>query len=207
MKLVTMQFISLDGVYQGPGSPEEDRSDGFDRGGWLVPFIDQVFQARIDDWTEQADAFLFGRRTYDAFAAFWPTIVNPTDKNAGQLNSRPKYVATSRPFNAGWAPVTLLTGNLVEQVSELKAQPGRELQVHGSGRLTGALMKAGLIDEVRLVMAPVVVGDGRKLFTGTPVARPFSLREQVRTPGGLTLSSFTPTSGDAAGTYVRRERV
>jgi len=178
MKLVVMGFVSLDGVSQGPGSPEEDTSEGFTRGGWLVPHIDEAFIDQTSTWLDQADALLLGRRTYEAFARDWPEITDP-DPFTGLMNSLPKYVASQTLEAARWAPTTILSGDVAAQVADLKQQPGRELQVHGSARLAQSLLSAGLIDEFRLVAAPVVIGQGRRLFPdrGAGRAAPRELRD------------------------------
>jgi dihydrofolate reductase len=207
VKLVTMQFLTLDGVYQGPGSPDEDRTDGFERGGWLVPFVDAAFEALVVDWTAEADCFLFGRRTYEAFAGFWPGVTDPADRNAAQLNTRPKFVVANKPVETGWGPVELLRGEPMARIAEIKARPGRDLQVHGSGRLAGSLIAAGLVDEVRLVIAPVVVGSGRRLFPDLAMPQRFTLAEQAQTPGGLTVLRLVPAGGVASGTYNRADWV
>lgn len=208
MKLVSQQFISLDGVYQGPGSPDEDRSGGFDRGGWLVPFVDPSFEQAVEAWTANADAFLFGRRTYQDFGAFWPTVTNPADHNAARLNSLPKYVATRsgnvEPF---WTPGTVLTGDVEAEVAKLKQQPGREIQIHGSGSLTASMFRAGLLDEVRLVVAPVVVGAGRKLFTDTDLPQGLEFVAESRTPRGLQLLTLRHTGPLTPGTYDRHTAI
>ena len=204
MQLVSQQFLSLDGVYQGPGSPDEDRTGGFNRGGWLVPFVDPVFEKAVEAWTANADAFLFGRRTYQDFGAFWPTITNLADNNAARLNSLPKYVATRtgavEPF---WKPGTVVTGDVEAEVAKLKQRPGREIQIHGSGSLAASMFRAGLLDEVRVVLAPVVVGSGRKLFTDTDLPHGLELVNEQRTPRGLILLTFRYTGQLTPGTYDR----
>ncbi|MGF1622227.1 MAG: dihydrofolate reductase family protein [Rhodomicrobiaceae bacterium] len=160
MKLVLQEFISLDGVSHGPGAPDEDTSGGFTRGGWFGPFIDERFIEIVRDWVGQADAFLFGRRTYQNFARDWPKMDNPEDPVATALNHLPKYVATRNSVDASWNPTRVLSQQVEEKVAELKRQAGREVQVHGSAELGYALLSAGLIDELRLVVAPVIVGQG-----------------------------------------------
>lgn len=165
-------FISLDGVTQGPGSPEEDTSDGFDRGGWFVPYLDEMFVGKVKDWAAPADSYLFGR-TYTAFAETWPNMPDPDDPVAKSLNGSHKYVAsnTLRDADAQWGPATVLNGDVATAVRELKEQPGRELQIHGSTTLGRSLIDAGLVDELRLLVAPVIVGDGRRLFERSDHAR------------------------------------
>ncbi len=206
MRIVVMTFLSLDGIYQGPGSPDEDRSDGFERGGWLVPFVDQAFEEQVNEWTATATGFLFGRRTYEAFAAVWPTITDAADQNATRLNSLPKVVvATGKSFDPSWGPVTVLGSDAATRTAALKRDGDGELQVHGSGRLARFLLTAGLVDELRLVTAPVVVGQGRKLFGETDAPLKLDVLAENRTPAGLVMSRFACTGAAAAGTYIRGE--
>ncbi|AJT42557.1 dihydrofolate reductase family protein [Psychromicrobium lacuslunae] len=196
MKLVLTEFVSLDGVSQGPGSPDEDTSDGFSRGGWFVPHLDEAFIGIAAGWLDQADALLFGSRTYRNFARDWPNITDPNDPFTANMNGLPKYVASQSLTEASWNPSTILSGDVVAQVAELKAQPGRELQIHGSARLAQSLLAAGLVDLVRLVVAPVVVGSGRRLF---PLEGPnlgLQLTSTEHTPAGLVIQSYQ-TTGDA----------
>ena len=152
MKLVVQEFLTLDGVSQGPGSPDEDTSDGFTEGGWFVPHLDEEFDRVVGTWLGEADAFLFGRRTYQNFARDWPKMTD--HPFAGILNGLPKYVASHSLTKAEWNPTTILSGDIPAQVAELKRQPGRELQIHGSAQLAQSLLAAGLIDTLRLVIAP-----------------------------------------------------
>lgn len=201
MRLVLMQFTSLDGVTQGPGAPDEDTSDGFTRGGWLVPHIDETFVEAVRTWAGHADAYLFGRRTYEAFARDWPAMDDPADPVATSLNHSPKYVATNTLDEATWAPTTILSGDVLGAVRALKAEPGRELQVHGSSRLGRSLLEAGLVDELRLVTAPVVVGAGRRLFEPGGPAIALDHASSTTTPGGLTLDTYAVAGPAAVGRY------
>ena len=201
MRLVLMQFLTLDGVSQGPGAPDEDTSDDFTGGGWLVPHIDDAFIEVVAGWVEHADAFLFGRRTYENFARDWPKITDPDNPFAGWMNGLPKYVASNTLTAASWAPTTILQGDVSARVAELKRRPGRELQVHGSATLGQSLLGDGLVDELRLVVAPVVVGRGRRLFPdgGAPVG--LRLLRNDTTPGGLAVHVYEPTGPPRYGTY------
>ncbi|MEO3795447.1 dihydrofolate reductase family protein [Nonomuraea sp. B10E15] len=197
MKLVVQQFLSLDGVSQGPGAPDEDTSDGFMRGGWFVPHLDEEFDRLAGTWLRQADAFLFGRRTYQNFARDWPKM---TDHPSAELmNGLPKYVASNSLTRAEWNPTTILSGDVTARVAELKRRPGRELQIHGSARLAQSLLAAGLIDTLRLVIAPVVVGRGLFPDGGAPAG--LRLAGHQTTPGGLSVHTFEPTGLPAYGTY------
>ncbi|MCA9877989.1 MAG: dihydrofolate reductase family protein [Thermomicrobiales bacterium] len=203
MKLVQLEFVTLDGVSQGPGGPDEDRSHGFTQGGWLVPYVDEDFLVHIRAWNAEADAFLFGRRTYEAFARDWPRAADQNDPVARSLNRLPKYVAsqTLQPAQATWRPTTLLTGDVMAQVAALKAQPGRELQVHGSTRLGQSLLDAGLLDELRLVIAPVVIGAGRRFFRDGAVPTRLRLTDSQGTPEGLTLQTYVVAGRPEYGLY------
>jgi dihydrofolate reductase len=201
MKLVLQEFISLDGVSQGPGAPDEDISGGFTRGGWLVPFIDERFIEIIKNWVGQADAFLFGRRTYQNFARDWPKMDNPEDPVATALNHLPKYVATRNSVDASWNRTTVLSQQIEDKVAELKREAGRELQIHGSADLGYALLSAGLIDELRLVVAPVIVGQGRRLLPVEGQAIGLKPLHREETSGGLSIQVFEPTGIPEFGIY------
>src|ERR687891_2550318 len=201
MKLALIEFVTLDGVSQGPGSPEEDTSDEFTQGGWLVPHMDEAFIQQAAEWLGRADALLLGRRTYDAFARDWPQITDPDDPFTVLMNSLPKYVASNSLTAGSWNPTTILSGDVAAQVAEIKQQPGRELQIHGSARLAQSLLAAGLIDELRLVIAPVVVGHGRRLFP--PGGAPAGLRllRHEATPGGLAIHVYEWAGQPKSGSY------
>lgn len=188
MRITLTEFVTLDGVSQGPGSPTEDTSDGFTRGGWLVPHIDEGFVRRTVEWLHRADGLLLGRRTYEAFARDWPRITDPDDPYTGLMNSLPKYVVSTTLTAGTWNPTTVLTD--VRAVAAVKERPGRELQIHGSARLGRSLLSAGLVDTVRFVVAPSVVGTGRRLFDhpGAPVG--LRLTHHEVTPKGLILLEY-----------------
>jgi dihydrofolate reductase len=201
MRLTLMQFVTLDGVYQGPGSPDEDPSDGFTRGGWMVPHMDPTFIAQAAAWLAQADALLLGRRTYEAFAEAWPQNTDPDDPFTEQMNGLPKYVASNTLAETTWSPSTILRGDVVSQVAALRAGPGRELQLHGSARLAQSLFAAGLIDEVRLVVTPTVVGQGRRLFPAEGPILGMRVTHSRTTPGGLTILVLETTGAAELATY------
>jgi dihydrofolate reductase len=204
MQLTVTAFLSVDGVHQGPGGPGEDRSGGFDRGGWLVPHFDEATGQFIDEVFAQVDAFLLGRRTYDIFAAFWPDVTDPDDPVAGRLNTLPKYVASTTLEDPKWANTTVLGGDLASAVRELKQREGRELQVHGSGALVRFLLDNDLVDRLNLLVFPVIVGAGRRLFPDEGVATGLALDESRTTPSGVTISVYRPSGrpefGSVAGT-------
>jgi dihydrofolate reductase len=199
MRLTVTTFLTLDGVMQSPSGPDEDPSGGFDLGGWQPPHFDDTVDAYIDEIIGRADALLLGRRTYDIFAAYWPHVTDPADGFATPLNRLPKYVATTRNDPLTWSGAQRLDGNLATAVAGLKARPGREVQVHGSGMLAQSLMTEGLIDAYHLLTFPVILGHGRRLFAeGTP---PAGLRlVDSRTSGsGVTMHAYEKAGAPAFG--------
>lgn len=210
MRLVLLQFSSLDGVTQGPGSPEEDpvdedTGDAFDRGGWFAPFVDDAFIQISRTWVATADAYLFGRRTYTAFARDWPNMPDLDDPIAKSLNTRPKYVAstTLTDAEATWAATeAVLRDDVLGAVAELKDRPGRELQIHGSTTLGRSLLDAGLVDELRLVVAPVIVGAGRRLLLPTDHATGLRLVDTQTTPLGLAAHTYEVDGPATFTTYA-----
>jgi len=193
MQLTVTTFLSVDGVYQGPGAPSEDPSGGFDRGGWLVPHFDEATGAFIDEVFGRVDAFLLGRRTYDIFAASWPTSTDPDDHVASKLNTLPKYVASTTLKDPEWANTSVLEDDVASAVRELKARDGRELQVHGSGRLVQFLLDNDLVDRLNLLVFPVIVGSGRRLFPDSGIATGLALDESRTTPSGVSISVYRAT--------------
>ncbi|WP_405144342.1 dihydrofolate reductase family protein [Sphaerisporangium sp. NBC_01403] len=201
MKIALTEFVTLDGVSQGPGSPTEDTSDGFTRGGWLVPHLDELFVRRTSDWLDLADGLLPGRRTYEAFARDWPQITDPDDPYTERMNSLPKYVVTNTLTEGSWHPTTVLRGDPIQTVGELKAQPGRELQIHGSARLGNALLAAGLVDTLRLVVAPAVTGSGRRLLDHPSGPVGLQLFRHEVTANGLLLLQYETVGAAPVAEY------
>jgi dihydrofolate reductase len=201
MRLTLTMFLTLDGVYQAPGEPREDRSGGFDQGGWQVPYVDDDMMKVVGEWFDAADAFLFGRKTYDIFAGYWPSVTDPANNIALQLNRLPKYVVSNTLGMTGWANTTILKGDVVSAVAKLKAQSGRELQVHGCGELAQALMSHDLVDEYRLCFHPVVLGHGKRLFQeGTP-SRKLKLLNGRTTSTGVVVNVYQPAGQPAYGDF------
>jgi dihydrofolate reductase len=193
MKLTVTESVSLDGVMQGLGGPDEDRRGGFERGGWQIPLSDQEVGTFLDDVYARADAFLLGRRTYEIFAGSWGLMKDPSQSPIGQaLNSKRKYVASSTLSEPSWPDTTVISGE-VAAVSELKAEPGGELQVHGSGALARWLLKNELVDEVNLLTFPVIIGQGTRLFADTGPDVALDLVDTRTTPNGVTIQVFRPS--------------
>jgi dihydrofolate reductase len=193
MKLTTTTMVTVDGVMQGLGGPDEDRSGGFERGGWQAPLWDNEAGTFLNQVYERADALLFGRRTYEIFAGSWGAWADPGSNPIWTaLNSRPKYVASTTLTDPQWADTTVLSGEVAAAVGELKAKPGGELQVHGSGALIRSLLDHDLVDEMILFICPVVVGQGTRLFphTGPDVA--LELVDSRSTPKGVTIQVYRP---------------
>ena len=194
MKLTTNTNVSVDGVMQGLGGPDEDRRGGFERGGWALALFDDEGATLLGQIYQRADAFLFGRRTYEIFAGSWGTWDDPGDSPIWTaLNTRPKYVVSTTLTDPQWADTTVLSGDVATAVAELKAEPGSELQVHGSGTLVRWLHDNHLVDEMTLLTYPVVVGQGTRLFPDTGPDIALELLESRSTPKGVTIQVYRPT--------------
>lgn len=199
MKLTTNTNVSVDGVMQGLGGPDEDRRGGFERGGWVTDTFDDEAMALLDEMYGRADAFLFGRRTYEIFANSWGAIEELRAQPIGvALNARPKYVASTTPFDPEWANTTVLSGDVAAAIRDLKARPGGELQVPGSGALVRWLLDKGLVDEITLFTVPVVVGQGMRLFPESGREFALELANSRSTPGGVTMQVYRPTGREPA---------
>ncbi len=192
MKLTITMQVSVDGVMQGPGGPEEDERGVFERGGWA--HFDNQAGTAMDQIYQRADAFLFGRRTYEIFAGSWGTWADPGNSPIWTaLNTRPKYVASTTPFDSKWANTTVLSGDVAAAIRELKARAGGKLQVHGSGVLFRWLLDNNLVDEINLFTFPVVVGQGTRLFPDTGPDIALELVRSQSTPKGITILVYRPT--------------
>lgn len=193
MKLTTNTQITVDGVVQGNGGASDaDRRNGFERGGWALGAGDNETRNYIQKTYQSADAFLFGRRTYELFAGYWGTITDPDNPIAAPLNARPKYVASTTLTEARWADTTVLSGDVAAAIRELKARPGGELQVHGSGTLVRWLLENDLVDELNLLIVPVIVGQGTRLFPTSGPDIALDLVESRTDSKGVTLQVYRP---------------
>jgi dihydrofolate reductase len=197
MKLTTLTHVSVDGVMQGLGGADEDRRGGFERGGWALPLFDAEAGKFTNEIFARADAFLFGRRTYEIFAGSWGTGSWGAEEGNNPislaLNTRPKYVASTTLTNPQWAGTTVLSGDLAAAIRELKARPEAELQVHGSGRLVRWLFDNHLVDEITLLTYPVVVGQGVRLFPDTGPDAALELVDSQSTSNGVAIHVYRPT--------------
>ncbi|TDE95036.1 dihydrofolate reductase [Occultella glacieicola] len=192
MRLVTNTQVSVDGVMQANGGPNADLDPGMERGGWARPLFDDQAMAYVNEVYQRADAFLFGRRTYGLFAGYWGAMAHGSGPIADALNTRPKYVASNTLTEAGWADTTVLGGDLTAAIGELKARPGGELQVHGSGHLVRWLLANQLVDELTLLVCPVVVGQGARLFPDRGPDAALDLVASRAFPRGITMQVYRP---------------
>ena len=195
MKLTTTTQVSVDGVMQGNGGRHPDLDPGFERGGWARPLFDSEAMTLVDQVYQRADAFLFGRRTYELFAGYWGVREDLDNPIVGALNTKPKYVASNTLTEPRWADTTVLSGDsdeLAAAIGELKAKQAGELKVHGSGALTRWLLENNLVDEMILLVCPVIVGEGTRLFPDTGPDIALDLAESRAFPMGITLQVYRP---------------
>ena len=197
-KLIVLSFITLDGVMQAPGGPEEDPTGGFKYGGWTAGYWDDFLGGVMDEQMAKPFDLLLGRKTYEIFAAYWPYAKSddPDGPIAGKFNSAKKYVVSTTLEKLDWSNSTLIKGDIVQEIKKLKQQNGPELQVHGSSNLIQTLLKHDLIDEFRLKIFPITLGTGKRLFGDGTI------------PAGLKLvDSKTSTTGVIVATYERAGEV
>lgn len=199
-KIVAAEFVTLDGVYQAPGGPDEDRDGGFANGGWVVPFISDQFGQYALETVLGADAFLFGRKTYEIFASSWP--LTPEDDPVGaKFNGSPKYVASGTLTSADWAGTTILSGDVAAEVATLKSELPGEIQLAGSGDLIQTLLEHDLIDEFNLAVFPVVVGAGKRLFGNGTLPRTMKLVKTQTLDTGVIVCVYERAGELNTGAY------
>ena len=188
-KLVVGTFVTVDGVMQAPGGPDEDREGGFEHGGWLVPFFDEALGELMDElMVKHGDALLLGRKTYEIFIQHWPHV-GDEDPMAAKLNAMPKYVASRTLERADWKNTTVLGGELAEEITRLKERHD-EIQVSGSADLIQSLLRADLVDEFSLLVFPVVLGTGKRLFGDGTIPRSMRLTETKTFPTGVAFHRY-----------------
>ena len=193
MKLITNTQVSVDGVAQANGGRNEEFDPGMERGGWARPLFDSESLAWVGHFYERAEAFLFGRRTYELFAGYWGAFDDPADPIRHALNTKPKYVASTTLTDPQWADTTVLSGDLAAAIRELKAEPGGELQVHGSSNLVRWLLEHELVDELNLLVCPVIVGQGVRLFPENGPDIALDLVDSRAFPKGIALQVYRPS--------------
>ena len=198
-KIIVAEFVSLDGVMQAPGGPQEDTDGGFEHGGWSVPYWDDAVSAMMDKTMSVPFDLLLGRRTYEIFAAFWPTAGE--EAGAGPLNRATKYVASRSLKEVTWQNSRLLEGDVADAVRRLKREDGPEIQVHGSSNLLQTLIAHDLVDEFRTLIYPVVLGQGKRLFGAGTVPRGLKLVSGATSPSGVMLNVYRPTGEVQTGSF------
>jgi dihydrofolate reductase len=198
-KLISSTFVSLDGVMQAPGGPEEDTSGDFSLGGWTVSFFDETVGEFMDDLMGHPFDLVLGRRTYDIFAGYWPTASE--EEGAKPLNDAVKHVASRGTPDLTWARSERIEGDVVERVRALKQGDGPELQVHGSGDLLQTLLAAGLVDELRVLVFPVVLGSGRRLFEGGAAPTAYELVSSRTSATGVVMAVYRAAGQPQTGTF------
>jgi len=200
-RIITTTFVTLDGVMQAPGGPEEDEAGGFAYGGWSAgaDFWDELMGSTMDEILGQPFELLLGRKTYDIFAAYWPTATVDQEV-AVPFNSTVKHVVSHEPIELTWQNSRLITGDVVAKVEQLKAQEGPDLWVHGSGDLIQTLLAHDLIDRMIVWTFPVTVGSGKRLFARGTRPRSFRLVESKVSTTGVTITTYEPAGGLNVGT-------
>jgi dihydrofolate reductase len=197
-ELVVLTFVTLDGVMQAPGGPEEDTDGGFTAGGWSVPYWDEALEAAMAEQTQPPFDLILGRRTYEIFAAYWP---NADDEMGRALNAATKHVASRTLEEVDWENSRLIAGDVAEAVRELKSQDGPELQVHGSSGLLQTLIASDLVDVFKVKTYPVTVGAGKRLFGEGAVPAAFELSEGQVSPSGVVLATYRRAGEVKTGTF------
>lgn len=185
-RIVVNAFLTLDGVMQAPGGPDEDREGGFPHGGWQAVYPEEVVGRMIVDGIGDADGFLLGRKTYDIFAGYWPKVTDPTNPIAAALNGRPKWVASRRLERVTWNASSLIEGDVVDGIRKLRDRPGQTVHTWGSTDLLQTMLANDLVDEYRLFVYPLVLGTGKRLFGSGTVPAAFEHVESVTTGKGVT---------------------
>ncbi len=198
-KVIVLSFITLDGVMQGPGGPEEDTSGDFNFGGWSVGYFDDFVGNAMAEQMGHPFDLLLGRNTYEIFASYWPKV---TDESGRGINSATKYVVSHRPVNLDWKTTILIDGDVVEKIKKLKTESGPELQVHGSGNLIQTLMKHDLVDDLWLKTFPVALGTGKRLFADGTIPVGFTLLESAISPSGVVIASYARAGAVKLGSFA-----
>ncbi len=188
-KIIVLSFISLDGVMQAPGGPEEDTSGSFEFGGWTVPYADEISGKLMGEQMSGEFDLLLGRKTYDIFASYWPKQ-DPDGEVAAPFSKATKYVVTDTPLTQEWEPTVKIEGDVAEKLKELKQQDGPMLQVHGSGNMIQTLLKNDLVDELWLKIFPVTLGKGKRLFAEGAIPAAFELSESHIVPKGVIYANY-----------------
>jgi dihydrofolate reductase len=196
-KVIVLEFITLDGVIQAPGGPQEDTDGGFKYGGWVVPYADERFGAIMQEQMTKTRALLLGRKTYEIFASYWPTH----ESDWPGINAVTKYVVSDARAESLWENTDFITDNIVDEVRRLKQQDGPDLQVYGSSRLLQTLLKQDLVDELWLKIFPITVGTGKRLFGEGTIPAAFKLTHSETTPRGVIVASYERAGEVKTGSF------
>lgn len=196
-KIIVLSFITLDGVMQAPGGPQEDTSGGFAYGGWTVPYFDETAGSIMGKQMTMPFALLLGRKTYDIFASYWP---HHADAWPG-INDVTKYVVSTTLTSPEWNNSVVISDNVVEKLKALKAEDGPDIQVHGSGNLIQTLLKHDLVDELWLKIFPITLGKGKRLFDGGAIPAAFKCTETTVTPSGVIFANYEKSGDVKTGSF------
>src|SRR5918997_2300651 len=201
-KLIVLSFISLDGVMQAPGGPEEDPTGGFKHEGWVAGYFDDFLgKVMVKQMTRTFD-LLFGRKTYEIFAAHWPYVNSSKDPFAARINNAKKYVASKTLTKLDWSNSELVKGDVGNEVKKLKDQDGPEIQVHGSGNLIQTLLKHDLVDELWLKIFPITLGVGKRLFADGTIPVGYKILESEISPSGVIVATYGRTGEVKTGSFA-----
>ncbi len=201
-KIIVLTFVTLDGVMQAPGGPDEDPSGGFRHGGWMVPYADEFLGNEMIRQMSRPFDLLLGRTTYEIFAAYWPNVKTPGDTIAEGLNSATKYVVSKTLTKPGWGPSVIVSGDVVGKIKQLKEREGPDLQVHGSGNLIQTLLKHDLVDDLWLKIFPITLGPGKRLFADGTIPAAFRLLESKTSPSGVIFASYQRAGEVTTGSFA-----
>ena len=200
-RLIVLSFVTLDGVMQAPGGPNEDTTGDFKYGGWTVPFFDEFSVKVMGEQMGHPFDLLLGRKTYDIFASYWPYHNDPKDPVGSGINKATKFVASHSLFKSDWTGTVILQGDVAKAIKKLKQQDGPELQVHGSGNLIQTLLQQDLIDELWLKIFPITLGSGKRLFADGTIPSAFTLIESKTSPKGVIIASYKRSGKVETGSF------
>ena len=200
-KLIVLSFITLDGVMQAPGGPQEDTSGGFKHGGWAFPYFDEFMGNVMDQQMSRPFDLLLGRKTYDIFASYWPNHHDTNDPVSSSLNSATKYVVSHSPERLTWNNTTAITGDVLNAIDTLKKKSGPDLHVHGSSNLIQTLLRHDLADEFWLKIFPITLGQGKRLFEGGAMPAAFSVSELQTSPRGVIVATYKRSGEVTTGSF------
>jgi len=201
-KLIVLSFISLDGVMQAPGGPEEDTTGGFKHGGWVFPYFDDFAGKVMDMQMKNPYDLLLGRKTYEIWAAHWPNVKPDNDPFAARINNAKKYVASRTLTRLDWRNSELIKGDVAKEVKKIKGQDGPVIQVHGSGNLIQTLLKHDLVDELWLKIFPITLGAGKRLFAEGTIPAEFKVIESDISPAGVIVASYERAGKIRTGSFA-----